>query len=78
MSIREIFEKVYGAGYHDVLTRAEPKDAMAATVSAALRSVKPEDISDAMVEAFHSTKVVAGGDPEWFRRALAAAIAAGA
>ncbi len=46
---------------------------------AALRSVRPEDISDAMVRAFVDAFDIVGPNlQEEYRRALAAAIAAGA
>jgi hypothetical protein len=45
---------------------------------AALRSVKPEDISDEMLEAFYAMKNAHPEHRECLRRALAAAIAAGA
>lgn len=47
-------------------------------VRAALRALKPEDISDAMVEAFYAIKNANPEHTENTRRAISAAIAAGA
>jgi hypothetical protein len=51
---KEILEGIYTAGYHDALTNAEPKQAMGATVEAAMRRL-----------AAAGLKVVR--DHKWFR-----------